>query len=73
VKHNVVVVGHNGIGADIERIHFNQRHHALLNPATAVFVVVAGVLITASKEGAAHAPGGAVVVGGRPQGDLAIP
>ena len=54
-------------------ILIGQRHHALLNPATAAFVVVTDVFIAAAQKGAAHAPGGAVVVGCRLKGDLAFP
>jgi hypothetical protein len=69
----MVMVGHNGIGADIECIHLSQGQHALLNPVTAVFVVVIGVLITATEKGTVHTPGGAVVVGCRFQSDLVFP
>jgi hypothetical protein len=61
------------IGTDIECVDLGKLDYPVFNPATAVFVVVTGVLVKAAQKGAADAPGGAVVKGCRLQGDLAFP
>lgn len=38
IQDDVVMVGHDGVGADIERKDRGERAHSLLNPIPAMFV-----------------------------------
>ena len=60
--HNVVMVTHDSIGAQIDGEHRAQQFDAINNPLTAMLKVKASVGILATKEGSSHTAGDAVVV-----------
>ena len=65
---DVEVVAHHGIGGDIDGEDAGQLLDAVGDPAPAVGVVLAGLVVLAAQEGAADTAVDAVVPGGVVQG-----
>ena len=51
----MVVIGHHGIGTDVDGKGIGQLMQAFCNPALAVLIVLAGEGVFATEEGAADA------------------
>lgn len=64
------MVGHHGIGTDVDREGIGQLSQALSNPALAVFVVLAGKGVFATEEGAADTSEYRMAVGGVTSGQM---
>jgi hypothetical protein len=69
----MVVIGHHGIGADIDGKDPAYGEHALPDPLPSVFVALTGMGILTAEKGATHAAGDTVVVGGSFEGDQRFP
>ena len=73
MQYSVAVVLHDGEAADLDGKDLAQLQQAVLDPAAAMFERAAGLAILAAQEGATHATGDAVVVGGGFQADQRFP
>src|SRR5690606_1020678 len=63
VQHQVMMVRHDRIGADIDSEHLCQRNNSIFDPLAAVFEAFAGESITTAQESSANTAGSAMVVG----------
>jgi len=67
------MVGHNGIGADIDGEEGGEFEESVANPLTAMLETLGGEGVFPTEEGASDATGDAVVVGSGLQGDQGFP
>lgn len=58
----MVVIAHDGIGAEFDTEERGQHTHPVFDPTAAVLVAFAGVLIDAAEKGPSYAARGDVVV-----------
>lgn len=63
VQYHMMMVGHDRIGANVDRKDLRQRQDSIFDPLAAVFKAFAGDGITAAQEGPANTAGRAVIVG----------
>src|SRR5690554_2322315 len=63
VQHQMMMVRHDRIGADIDSKHLCQRKNSIFDPLAAVFEAFAGDSITTAQESSANTAGRAMVVG----------
>ena len=54
------VIGHDGIGTDINRQHRRQRFYSIKDPLFAMVKILASKPITSAQEGSAYTAGDAV-------------
>ncbi|MFD2311582.1 hypothetical protein ACFSKX_14230 [Microbulbifer halophilus] len=65
MEHNMVVVAHHRIAADIQREDLSQLQQAILDPLAAVVKRLSGTLVLPAQKGTADTAGYAMVVRGR--------
>ncbi len=63
------MIAHDRVGTEFHTEERGEQSNPVFNPAAPVFEALAGVVVDTAEEGAAHAAGCDVVVGGLGQAD----